>query len=36
MRPSLSPVVAGLIAGGVGVVCHWIIEARIDRTVLRS
>ncbi len=26
----------GLIAGVVGVVCHWIIEARIDRTVLQS
>ena len=26
----------GLLAGVVGVVCHWIIEARIDRAVLRS
>ena len=26
----------GLIAGVVGVVCHWIIEARIDRAVLQS
>jgi len=26
----------GLMAGVVGVVCHWIIEARIDRTVLGS
>lgn len=26
----------GLLAGVVGVVCHWIIEARIDRTVLGS
>lgn len=26
----------GLLAGVVGVICHWIIEARIDRTVLRS
>lgn len=26
----------GLVAGVVGVVCHWIIEARIDRTVLSS
>ena len=26
----------GLIAGVVGVVCHWIIEASIDRTVLQS
>ncbi len=26
----------GLIAGVVGVICHWIIEARIDRTVLQS
>lgn len=26
----------GLLAGVVGVVCQWIIEARIDRTVLQS
>ena len=26
----------GLIGGVVGVICHWIIEARIDRTVLQS
>lgn len=26
----------GLFAGVVGVICHWAIEARIDRTVLRS
>lgn len=26
----------GLLAGAVGVFCHWIIEARIDRAVLRS
>lgn len=26
----------GLFAGVVGVVCHWVIEARIDRTVLRQ
>lgn len=26
----------GLLAGVVGVVCHWIIEARIDRAVLKS
>lgn len=26
----------GLLAGSVGVICHWIIEARIDRTVLGS
>lgn len=26
----------GLLAGVVGVVCHWVIEARIDRTVLRE
>jgi hypothetical protein len=26
----------GLFAGVVGVICHWIIEARIDRTVLQS
>lgn len=24
----------GLFAGAVGVICHWVIEARIDRTVL--
>ena len=26
----------GLFAGVVGVICHWVIEARIDRTVLQS
>lgn len=26
----------GLFAGVVAVICHWIIEARIDRTVLSS
>ena len=26
----------GLMAGVIGVICHWIIEARIDRTVLQS
>ncbi|KQW78887.1 MotA/TolQ/ExbB proton channel family protein [Brevundimonas sp. Root1279] len=26
----------GLFAGVVGVICHWIIESRIDRTVLQS
>lgn len=26
----------GLIAGVVGVICHWVIEARIDRAVLQS
>ena len=26
----------GLVAGVVGVICHWIIDARIDRTVLQS
>ena len=26
----------GLLAGAVAVICHWAIEARIDRTVLRS
>ncbi|KQY84669.1 MotA/TolQ/ExbB proton channel family protein [Brevundimonas sp. Root1423] len=26
----------GLLAGVVGVICHWVIEARIDRTVLGS
>ena len=28
--------VLGLIAGVVAVICNWIIEARIDRVVLRS
>jgi len=26
----------GLVSGVVGVICHWIIEARIDRAVLKS
>jgi hypothetical protein len=26
----------GLFAGVIAVICHWIIEARIDRTVLSS
>ena len=26
----------GLMSGVVGVICHWIIEARIDRAVLKS
>ncbi|HZW15908.1 MAG TPA: MotA/TolQ/ExbB proton channel family protein [Brevundimonas sp.] len=26
----------GLVAGVVGVICHWIIEARIDRAILKS
>lgn len=26
----------GLFAGAVGVTCHWVIEARIDRTVLEA
>ncbi len=26
----------GLLAGVTGVICHWVIEARIDRTVLGS
>lgn len=26
----------GLLAGVIAVVCHWAIEARIDRTVLRG
>lgn len=26
----------GLLSGVVGVICHWAVEARIDRTVLRS
>jgi biopolymer transport protein ExbB/TolQ len=29
-------VLLGLLAGVVGVFCHWIIEARIDRAVLKS
>lgn len=28
--------VLGLIAGVVAVICNWIVEARIDRAVLRS
>jgi biopolymer transport protein ExbB/TolQ len=42
--PVLAPSVAesvfifmlGLIAGVVAVVCNWVVEARIDRAVLRS
>lgn len=26
----------GLVSGVVGVICHWIIESRIDRAVLQS
>lgn len=26
----------GLLAGVVGVICHWVIESRIDRAVLQS
>lgn len=26
----------GLLAGVVGVICQWVTEARIDRTVLQS
>ena len=26
----------GLFSGVVGVICHWAVEARIDRTVLKS
>ena len=26
----------GLMTGVVAVFCHWIVEARIDRAVLRS
>ena len=26
----------GLMSGVVAVICHWVVEARIDRTVLRS
>lgn len=29
-------VVMGLLVGVVGVVCHWIVEARVDRAVLRA
>ena len=29
-------VVLGLLVGVVGVVCHWIVEARVDRAVLRA
>ena len=29
-------VVMGLIVGVVGVICHWIVEARVDRAVLRA
>lgn len=29
-------VVLGLIVGVVGVICHWIVEARVDRAVLRA
>ena len=28
-------VVMGLIVGVIGVICHWIVEARVDRAVLR-
>ncbi|MFJ6023410.1 MotA/TolQ/ExbB proton channel family protein [Brevundimonas sp. NPDC092305] len=28
--------VLGLIAGVVAVICNWVVEARIDRTVLRA
>ena len=29
-------VVLGLLVGVVGVVCHWVVEARVDRAVLRA
>ena len=29
-------VVMGLIVGVVAVICHWIVEARVDRAVLRA
>ena len=29
-------VVMGLIVGIIGVICHWIVEARVDRAVLRA
>ena len=28
--------VLGLIVGVVAVICHWIIEARVDRLVLKA
>lgn len=29
-------IVLGLLVGVVGVVCHWIVEAQVDRAVLKS
>ena len=29
-------VVMGLIVGVVAVICHWVVEARVDRAVLRA
>lgn len=29
-------VVMGLIVGVISVICHWIVEARVDRAVLRA
>ena len=29
-------VVMGLLVGVVGVICHWVVEARVDRAVLRA
>jgi len=26
----------GLLAGAIAVICHWVVESRIDRAVLRS
>ena len=28
--------VMGLLVGVVGVICHWVVEARVDRAVLRA
>jgi len=40
MAPGLAEaaflVVLGLLVGVVGVVCHWVVEARVDRAVLRA
>ena len=40
MAPGLAEatflVVLGLLVGVIGVVCHWVVEARVDRAVLRA
>ena len=40
MAPGLAEafflLVLGLLVGVVGVICHWIVEARVDRAVLRA